>query len=163
MSVKESLKLKENGFFGNDDLESNNTSILEFLNDSGSTVISENELFQEINRLSDNKDDRSLEEIIKEAETLIKKQPLFNKPNKTPLEKNNQLFPNNFTLSCESTPLEMRTGEFLDQIDLDENHLEIIVEQVSAINLSFYSIFTYLLSHYINHFEHFFSTRPNII
>lgn len=146
MSVETSTKPSLNGAFENGDLDEQNSSILDYLNESNglNSTISDIEIFQEINRLSDNKDERSLEEIIKEAETLIQKQPLFDKqqtkinfgPTPTIDNKNpkNQLF----SISCESTPLEMRTGEFIDLVDLDdENQLETFVEEVSLFIILF--------------------------
>jgi hypothetical protein len=88
------------------------------------------DLFEEINRLSDNRDNRPLEDILKEAETLIEKQQnVFD--NQVP-GKSMQFF----SLSCESTPMEMRTLGLLDQLDLNEENpekLETFQEEVSSL------------------------------
>lgn len=86
-----------------------NASLIDFLNNE-STCVDEVKLFFEINRLAslnnskfDNEsDDWTIEELLKEAETLIN-QPIGVKDGKC-------------TLSCESTPIEIRKG-VVDQYD----------------------------------------------
>lgn len=89
-----------------------NSSLIDFLNNEENCdeKIDELQLFSEINRLatlSDCKfnsedDDRTIEELLKEAETLIN-QPIG-------------VDSGNVTISCESTPSEIRNG-ILDQYD----------------------------------------------
>lgn len=92
-----------------------NSSLIDFLNNEENCEekidpLSETELFSEINRLAslnnrklnDEDDDRTIEELLKEAETLINQ----------PIGVDNR----NVTISCESTPLEIRGG-ILDQYD----------------------------------------------
>jgi arsenate reductase-like glutaredoxin family protein len=88
------------------------SSLIDFLNieDNCEDDLSETELFSEIsrlaslsnNKLSDDKDDRTIEELLREAETLIN-QPII-------------VEHVNCTISCESTPLELRHG-IVDQYD----------------------------------------------
>lgn len=92
-----------------------NSSLIDFLNNEENCEekidpLSETELFSEISRLAslnnrklnNEDDDRTIEELLKEAETLINQ----------PIGVDNK----NATISCESTPLEMRDG-ILDQYD----------------------------------------------
>lgn len=89
-----------------------NTSLIDFLNNEENCEenIDEFKLFSEINRLASlnnskfdvNDDDRTIEELLKEAETLIN-QPIGGNGG-------------NFTISCESTPIEIRYGN-VDQYD----------------------------------------------
>jgi len=92
-----------------------NSSLIDFLNieencEGKIDSLSETELFSEISRLAslnnrklnDDDDDRTIEELLKEAETLI------NQPIGVDIR--------NVTISCESTPMEMRGG-VLDQYD----------------------------------------------
>lgn len=92
-----------------------NSSLIDFLNNEENCEekidpLSETELFSEISRLAslnnrklnNEDDDRTIEELLKEAETLINQ----------PIGVDNK----NVTISCESTPLEMRDG-ILDQYD----------------------------------------------
>lgn len=89
-----------------------NSSLIDFLNNEENCEenIDENQLFSEINRLASlhcdklesESDDRTIEELLKEAETLIN-QPIGAKNG-------------NFTISSESTPLEIRNG-VVDQYD----------------------------------------------
>lgn len=89
-----------------------NSSLIDFLNNEENCEekIDEFQLFSEINRLAtlnnrkfpEDDDDRTIEELLKEAETLIN-QPIG-------------VDSGNCTISCQSTPLEIRSG-FLDQYD----------------------------------------------
>lgn len=93
-----------------------NSSLIDFLNnEEQSNQIDENQLFKEIGRLAslssstcklnvDDDDDLTIEELLKEAETLI----------------NQPIGVDNFTLSCESTPLEIRNN-VIDQYDYSTN------------------------------------------
>jgi hypothetical protein len=93
-----------------------NASLIDFLNNEENCEqnIDELKLFTEINRLAtlnsskfdDEHDDRTIEELLKEAETLIN-QPIGG-------------VDANFTISCESTPLELRKG-IIDQYDYSTN------------------------------------------
>lgn len=95
--------------------EISTSSLIDFLNNEENCEekidpLSETELFSEISRLAslhsrklnDGDDDRTIEELLKEAETLI------NQPIGVDIR--------NVTISCESTPMEMREG-VLDQYD----------------------------------------------
>lgn len=82
-----------------------NSSLIDFLNnEENCESVDENKLFSEINRLASlhceklesESDDRTIEELLKEAETLIN-QPIGAKSG-------------DFTISSESTPLEIRNG-----------------------------------------------------
>lgn len=85
-----------------------NASLIDFLNNEENCEENLDELFSEINRLAslnnskfnDDNDDRTIEELLKEAETLI----------------NQPIGEANYTISCESTPLEIRNG-IIDQYD----------------------------------------------
>lgn len=89
-----------------------NSSLIDFLNNEENCEekIDEIQLFSEISRLAslndrkyhDDDDDRTIEELLKEAETLIN-QPIG-------------VDSGNVTISCESTPSEIRNG-ILDQYD----------------------------------------------
>lgn len=89
-----------------------NSSLIDFLNNEENCEenIDEFQLFSEINRLatlnnckfSEDDDDRTIEELLKEAETLINQ----------PIGVDN----GNCTISCQSTPQEIRSG-ILDQYD----------------------------------------------
>lgn len=90
-----------------------NTSLIDFLNNEENCEdnIDEFKLFSEINRLAslnnskydvNDDEDRTIEELLKEAETLIN-QPIGGDGG-------------NFTLSCESAPIEIRHGT-ADQYD----------------------------------------------
>lgn len=89
-----------------------NSSLIDFLNNEENCEekIDEFQLFSEINRLAslndrkfqDDDEDRTIEELLKEAETLIN-QPIG-------------VDSGNVTISCESTPNEIRNG-ILDQYD----------------------------------------------
>lgn len=92
-----------------------NSSLIDFLNDEENCEnVDENQLFSEINRLatlSNNKyesedEDRTIEELLKEAETLINQ----------PICVEEQQVPGNVSISCESTPLEIRHN-LLDRYD----------------------------------------------
>ncbi|XP_055384996.1 centrosomal protein of 162 kDa [Condylostylus longicornis] len=83
----------------NADLDEFNRSILEFLNkerecfkenliDENSSDLDVESIFEEINRLSDKNDERSVEEILREAECLMKNQILNNKQYYTESEYN---------------------------------------------------------------------------
>lgn len=90
-----------------------NTSLIDFLNNEEnceSDSIDELKLFSEINRLASlnnskfdaEDDDRTIEQLLKEAETLINQ----------PIAVNN----GTYMISCESTPMEIRNG-VVDQYD----------------------------------------------
>lgn len=89
-----------------------NSSLIDFLNNEENCEekIDEVQLFSEINRLAtlnnskfnENDDDRTIEELLKEAETLI------NQPIGVDI--------GDCTISCQSTPLEIKNG-LLDQYD----------------------------------------------
>lgn len=88
-----------------------NTSLIDFLNNEESCEnVDELQLFSEINRLASlnnrkfqpEDDERTIEELLKEAETLINQ----------PIGTDN----GNFTISCESTPCEIRDN-LLDRYD----------------------------------------------
>lgn len=92
-----------------------NSSLIDFLNNEEEANIDENQLFKEIGRLAslssstcklnvDDDDDLTIEELLKEAETLI----------------NQPIGVDNCTLSCESTPLEIRNN-VIDQYDYSTN------------------------------------------
>jgi hypothetical protein len=96
-----------------------NSSLIDFLtNEETCENVDETQLFSEINRLATlnhNKyesedEDRTIEELLKEAETLI------NQPICVEHEEQQQEVPNNITISCESTPLEIRNN-LLDRYD----------------------------------------------
>lgn len=106
---------RENKDLKLDELVSN-SSLIDFLNDEQeANLLDENQLFKEIGRLAslssstcklnvDDDDDLTIEELLKEAETLI----------------NQPIGVDNFTLSCESTPLEIRNN-VIDQYDYSTN------------------------------------------
>lgn len=106
---------RENKDLKLDELVSN-SSLIDFLNnEEEANQIDENQLFKEIGRLAslsssrcklneDDDDDLTIEELLKEAETLI----------------NQPIGVDNFTLSCESTPLEIRNN-VIDQYDYSTN------------------------------------------
>lgn len=127
------------------DQDVTNSSIIEFLNqeqqcidgldiENGSEVDIDS-IFEEINRLSGDSD-RSVEEILKEAEMLMSRQDLEQLENKTarnrniprPTDiKNARLslqrcngINNSKPLSLESTPREMKLGGDLDKLNLPE-------------------------------------------
>lgn len=88
-----------------------NTSLIDFLNNEENCEnFDELQLFSEINRLASlnnskfqpEDEERTIEELLKEAETLINQ----------PIGTDN----GNFTISCESTPIEMKTN-ILDRYD----------------------------------------------
>lgn len=83
-----------------------NSSLIDFLtNEQSCNNLDENQLFSEINRLASlnsskyesEDEDRTIEELLKEAETLIN-QPIGEVPS----------VPGRYTNSCESAPLEIR-------------------------------------------------------
>lgn len=91
-----------------------NSSLIDFLNQEEScNNLDENQLFSEINRLASlnsskyesEDEDKTIEELLKEAETLIN-QPIGEVPS----------VPGQYTISCESTPLEIRNN-ILDRYD----------------------------------------------
>lgn len=106
---------RENKDLKLDELVSN-SSLIDFLNnEEDANQIDENQLFKEIGRLAslssstcklnvDDDDDLTIEELLKEAETLI----------------NQPIGVDNFTLSCESTTLEIRNN-VIDQYDYSTN------------------------------------------
>lgn len=100
----------------------------DYLNYKDSTIseLDINEIFEEINRLSDNRDDRPLDEILQEAQTLIEKQQnVFEKH-----QEQDKPIPF-FSLSSESTPLEMRALGLIDQLEVaEEKPLETFPEEV---------------------------------
>lgn len=88
-----------------------NASLMDFLNDEKICDKSIDSIFSEINRLSslnnskidEHEDERTIEEILKEAETLIN-QPIVNELQVTQ------------TISAQSTPYEMR-NKIIDEFD----------------------------------------------
>lgn len=91
-----------------------NTSLTDFLNNEENCESDVDSIFDEISRqltLSDNKfafenDNRTIEDILKEAESLINQPLIMEKPStKMPI-----------SISCESTPLEIKNN-ILDQYD----------------------------------------------
>lgn len=108
-----------------DDDDITPTSILEFLNQEqkcldSSADASEADLdsiFAEINRLSGDSNDRSVDELLREAEMLLSKQePLMDGANA-----NLGVLK---TISEESTPREMKAGAELDQLELAKVHIQ---------------------------------------
>lgn len=107
-----------------DDDDITPTSIMEFLNQEqkcldSSADASEADLdsiFAEINRLSGDSNDRSVDELLREAEMLLSKQePLVDGANSNLRELLK-------TISEESTPREMRAGAELDQVERAKVH-----------------------------------------
>lgn len=91
-----------------------NTSLTDFLKNEENCENDDDSIFDEISRqltLSDNKfsfenDNRTIEDILKEAESLINQPLIMEKPStKMPI-----------SISCESTPLEIKNN-ILDQYD----------------------------------------------
>jgi hypothetical protein len=91
-----------------------NTSLIDFLNNEEDCEnVDEVQLFSEINRLASlnsskfpsESDDRTIEELLKEAETLI----------------NQPIGAENPTISCESTPIEIRDN-IIDRYDYSTVH-----------------------------------------
>lgn len=123
-----------------------NSSLIDFLtNEETCENVDENQLFSEINRLATlniNKyesedEDRTIEELLKEAETLI------NQPICVEQEDQQQEVPNNITISCESTPLEIRNN-LLDRYDYSTVMSATSQHDVSYSKKSFILLFSFL-------------------
>lgn len=109
-----------------DDDDITPTSILEFLNQEQNCLDSSadaseadlDSIFAEINRLSGDSNDRSVDELLREAEMLLSKQePLVDGANTNLSELLK-------TISEESTPREMKAGAELDQLELAKVHIQ---------------------------------------
>lgn len=100
--------------------EVDETSILEFLNneqecfDTDPSDLDIESIFEEINRLSDNNDERSVEVLMKEAEFLMMQDPLS-----LILEESESdvLISTHRNISKESTPRDMRSGCSVEKVN----------------------------------------------
>lgn len=98
------------------------TSILEFLSheqkclDSGNdSDVDVDSIFEEINRLSGDSEERSVDDLLREAELLLSKQEHL----VVDAVSNGKLSEVLKTISEESTPREMKNGADIDQVDDD--------------------------------------------
>lgn len=135
-----------------------NSSLIDFLNNEENCEekidsLSETELFSEISRLASlnnrklngDDDDRTIEELLKEAETLIN-QPIG-------------VETRNVTISCESTPKEIKEG-FLDQYDYST------VKSLSHHDVSkksLYLNFRYSIGNNFNERHRFLTCAENLV
>lgn len=104
-----------------DDEDTSPTSLMKFLNHEQECMNSGNDsdvdvdsIFEEINRLTGDSEDRSVDDILREAELLLSKQEnLVDGTNDTLGEILK-------TISEESTPREMKSGAEIDQLEINK-------------------------------------------
>lgn len=109
-----------------DHQEMDEISILEFLNneqecfDTDQSDLDIESIFDEINRLSDNNDDRSVEVLMKEAEFLMSQDPLSLILEESEFSQSSDaaVISTNRNISKESTPREMRNGGAVEKVSV---------------------------------------------
>lgn len=106
---------------GKIDQEIDEISILEFLNNEQECTdpsdLDIESIFEEINRLSDNTDDRSVEVLMKEAEYLMMQDPLSLILEESEFSQSSDaVISTHRNISKESTPREMRMGGAVDKV-----------------------------------------------
>lgn len=108
-----------------DHQEMDEISILEFLNNEQETSFDTDQsdldiesIFEEINRLSDNNDDRSVEVLMKEAEFLMMHDPLSLILEESEFSQSSDaaVISTHRNISKESTPREMRNGGAVEKV-----------------------------------------------